>query len=97
MKRDGFGFDFAGNGGTQSVYKLGTKSGSSSSSFMTTLWHDIKHYIRKKVCRTREELIYRIQKFYRFKLTVERCRSYIDHLRTVIPIIIERRGDWSDC
>jgi len=30
MKIDGSGFDFAGKGGTQSVYKLGTESGSSS-------------------------------------------------------------------
>jgi hypothetical protein len=38
-----------------------------------------------------------VYKFYRFKLTVETCCSYIDHLRTVIPIIIERRNDWSYC
>jgi hypothetical protein len=29
----------------------------------------------------------------RCKLTVDKCSNYIDHLRTVIPIIIERRGE----
>jgi hypothetical protein len=56
-----------------------------------------KALYKKNVCRTREELICGIQKFFRYKLTTERCRSYIDHLRIVIPIITERRGDWSDC
>ena len=59
------------------------------------LWAAIKHYIRKKPCKTAEDLVYRIQQFMHYKLSDYKRRNYINHLRTVIPIIIERRGDWS--
>ena len=49
--------------------------------------------IKPMFVKTEEDLIYRIQKFMRCKITVNKCSNYIDHLRTVIPIIIERRGD----
>jgi hypothetical protein len=60
------------------------------------LWADLKHYLRKKPSSTKEELVNRIQKFFRYKLSAEKCTNYINHLKTVIPIIIERHGDWSD-
>jgi len=58
---------------------------------------EIKRYVRKRPCRTAGDLVYRIQKFFRFKLDVAKCRAYISHLRKVLQIIIDRRGDWSDC
>ena len=61
------------------------------------LWAEIKRYVRKRPCRTAGDLVYRIQKFFRFKLDVAKCRAYICHLRKVLQIIIDRRGDWSDC
>ena len=47
--------------------------------------------------KTKQDLVHRIQKFFQYKLTPEKCQNYINHLRTVIPIIIERKGDWSGC
>ena len=61
------------------------------------LWADVKRYIRKRPCKTASDLVYRIQKFFKYKLTVNKCRAYISHIHKVLQIIIDRKGDWSDC
>ena len=61
------------------------------------MWHDLKFYIRKKQCHNLAELNYRIQRFFRYKLTVQKCRQYIDRIKAVLQIIIDLEGDWSDC
>jgi transposase len=61
------------------------------------VWHELKSYIRKKTCLNLDSLIYRIQKFFHYKLTAEKCLNYINRIEKVCDIIIERRGDWSDC
>ena len=61
------------------------------------MWHDLKFFLRKKQCHTIAELNYRIQQFFQYKLTIAKCRSYIDRILDVLNIIIERKGDWSDC
>ena len=61
------------------------------------VWHEMKVYSRKKPSRTIEDLVYRIQKFFHYKLTPEKCSQYINRLKEVMKIVIERDGDWSDC
>ena len=62
------------------------------------VWADCKRYIRKKLCKTEEELSYRIHKYFKYKLTVKKCQNFVNNLiKVVIPTINERKGDWSDC
>lgn len=61
------------------------------------MWHDLKFYIRKKQCNTIADLNYRIQQFFQYKLTIAKCQSYINRIIEVLDIIIDRKGDWSDC
>ena len=61
------------------------------------LWADVKRYIRKRPCKTASDLVYRIQKFFRYKLTPVKCMNYINRIGKVCDIIIARNGDWSDC
>ena len=60
------------------------------------MWAELKRYIRKKPCRTTADLVFRIQKWFHFKLTVQKCRDYINHIHEVLQIIIDRKGNWSD-
>ena len=53
------------------------------------LWHELKEFIRREVKRkTKEELIKGIEKFWD-QVIVERCNKYVNHLRIVIPRVIE--------
>ena len=56
------------------------------------LWHALKEYIRGvKKTRVKEELISGIEKFWQ-RVSVEKCRKYIGHLKKVIPRVIEVEG-----
>ena len=56
------------------------------------LWHELKHHLRKRVKpRTAEQLEDGIQGFWA-GLTPERCCRYIDHLKRVVPKVIECEG-----
>ena len=59
--------------------------------------HELKTYLRKKQCSNLDELIHRVQKFFHYKLTPDKCYNYINRIEKVCDIIIERGGDWSDC
>lgn len=61
------------------------------------VWHELKDYLRKKQCLSLFSLNYRIQKFFRHKLTPVKCLNYINRIEKVCDIIIARNGDWSDC
>ena len=52
------------------------------------VWADCKRYLRKKLCETKEELIYRIHKYFKYKLTVKKCQSFINHLIKVNDFFI---------
>ena len=57
------------------------------------LWHELKHYIRNTAKpRTKEELLQGIKAFWK-TVTAEKCRRYIDHLRKVIPKVLEVKGE----
>ena len=47
------------------------------------VWADLKRFLRKKELKTREEICDRVELFYRNYLTVEKCRAYIGHVKTV--------------
>ena len=47
------------------------------------VWADLKRFLRKKLLKTREEICDRAEIFYRHCLTIEKCRSYIGHVKTV--------------
>ena len=57
------------------------------------MWHELKHYIRTTVKpHTKEELIQGIQSFWA-TVTPEKCCRYINHLRKVIPKVLEVNGE----
>ena len=56
------------------------------------LWHELKEFIRRETKpKTKEELIKGIEAFWG-SITVEKCNRYINHLRKVIPRVIELEG-----
>ena len=59
------------------------------------LWHELKEYIRRVVKpKVKQELLDGIQEFWK-TVTVDKCRRYIGHLKTVIPKVIELEGEAS--
>ena len=56
------------------------------------LWHELKEYNRHVVKpTTKEELIDGIKQFWE-TVTVAKCNKYINHLRKVLPKVIELNG-----
>ena len=58
------------------------------------LWHELKYYLETRIKpKTKEQLIGGIKKFWRNKVTVEKCGKYIDHvLYKAIPAVVEACG-----
>ena len=57
------------------------------------LWHELKEYIRRvKKPRTKEELIDGIKEFWD-SVTVTKCLKYINHLKEILPKVIELNGN----
>jgi hypothetical protein len=57
------------------------------------LWHELKEYIRREVKPTRkQELIDGINSFWS-TVDVAKCCRYINHLKKVIPKVIEVHGE----
>ena len=58
------------------------------------VWHEMKEYIRGKVKpKTKDQLVDGIRRFWSRRLTVEKCKKYIYHVKKVIPAVIENEGD----
>lgn len=56
------------------------------------VWHQMKQYLRKNVKpSTKDELIRGIKESWKLITSVQ-CNRYIDHLRKVIPAVIEKEG-----
>ena len=56
------------------------------------VWNELKVHLRKKVKpSTKAELIYGITNFWA-NLTAERCERYINHVRTVQPVVLLKWG-----
>ena len=57
------------------------------------MWHELKEFNRREVKpKTKEELVAGIIKFWD-TVTVEKCKKYINHLKKVIPRVIELNGE----
>lgn len=56
------------------------------------LWHELKNYIRVVKPSNKQAFIQAIGKFWREKVTPEKCRKYIDHVVKVLPHVIVRNG-----
>jgi len=57
------------------------------------LWHELKDYLRGTIKPNNlSELKNGIASFWREKVTVDKCRSYIKHVVSVIPCVIENKG-----
>ena len=57
------------------------------------LWHELKEYIRRDVKpRNKEQLVDGITQFWA-TVDTHKCCRYIDHLKKVLPRVIERSGD----
>jgi len=59
------------------------------------VWSDLKRFIRERNCVNIDDLVVSIRLFEQ-KMTPEYNRRYIEHLRKVLRVIIQRNGDWSD-
>lgn len=56
------------------------------------LWAELKWYLRTKVKpMTKNQLVAGIKEFWK-AVGKEKCRKYINHLRKVIPAVIEQKG-----
>ena len=57
------------------------------------LWHELKEFIRREIKpTTKDQLVHGIKAFWK---TVDKakCNKYIDHLKKVVPKVIELDGD----
>lgn len=53
------------------------------------MWHELKHFIRTIVKpQNKEELFQGIKTFWA-TVTPEKCSRYVDHLKKVIPRVLE--------
>ena len=56
------------------------------------IWHEMKEYIRREVKpKIKQELIDGIHNFWK-TVDVPKCKKYIQHLRKVLPRVIELEG-----
>ena len=55
------------------------------------LWHELKEYIRREVKPHTKELVDGILAFWK-TVDVNKCKKYINHLRKVVPKVIEVDG-----
>ena len=56
------------------------------------IWHEMKEYIRREIKpKNKQELVDGIVTFWR-TVDVQKCNKYINHLKKVIPKVIELNG-----
>ena len=56
------------------------------------LWHELKQFLRREIKpKTKDQLVDGIKVFWE-TVNIEKCRRYIDHLRKVVPKVIELEG-----
>ena len=56
------------------------------------LWHELKEYNRQVIKPTmKQQLINGIQQFWE-TVSIDKCKKYINHLKKVLPKVIELNG-----
>ena len=78
-------------------YKVKLPPYSPDINIIELVWAELKRFLRKRMLTTKQEVVDRAQLFFDRNLTLEKCRNYIRRVNTVLQIIIEKNGDWSDC
>ena len=74
------------------VYWWRTPAESPDCNPIENLWHEVKEFIRREVKPTsKQELIDGILSFWD-TVDVDKCLTYINHLRKVLPKVIEKKG-----
>ena len=57
------------------------------------MWHELKEYIRREIKpTTKDQLVHGIKLFWE-TVDTAKCNKYIDHLKKVVPKVIELDGD----
>jgi len=57
------------------------------------LWHELKHFLWTIVKpTTKEQLLEGITRFWKERMTAEKCTMYINHLKKVVPMVIQHQG-----
>ena len=75
------------------MYLFRTLPESSDCNPIENLWHELKHFIRTVVKpQNKDNLIQGIRMFWA-KVTPKKCCRYIDHLKKVIPKVLEVIGE----
>ena len=58
------------------------------------VWSHLKQFLTYTVKpKNKKELVDGIKLFWKQKLTITQCKKYIDHIKRVIPAIIEKNGE----
>lgn len=58
------------------------------------VWHELKEFLRNEwKPHNLQELKDGITRFWNTRMTPEKCRRYISHLRKVVPKIVELKGE----
>ena len=74
------------------VYWWRTPAESPDCNPIENLWHEVKEFIRREVKpTTKQELIDGILSFWD-TVDVDKCLTYINHLRKVLPKVVEKKG-----
>lgn len=60
------------------------------------MWADLKRFVKKRRCYFVDDLAKVIREFEK-KLTPQYCQGYIQKLKKVMQIVIDRNWAWSDC
>jgi transposase len=56
------------------------------------VWHQLKVYLQKHKPSCKSELVAGIKKFWKEKMTVAQCRRYVEHVQTVLPLVVQSSG-----
>ncbi|CAB4010357.1 Gastrula zinc finger [Paramuricea clavata] len=91
-------FEKGMGGGEEAVNWWKTPPESPDLNPIELVWHELKHHLRTIVKpRTKDALVDGITQFWAEVMTVEKCKRYINHVKKVLPIVVEREGRASGC
>lgn len=55
------------------------------------LWHELKEFVRSTKPQSKDDLVWTIKAFWR-TVSIAKCNRYINHLKKVVPRMIEVEG-----
>ncbi|WAR19464.1 hypothetical protein MAR_001302 [Mya arenaria] len=56
------------------------------------LWANLKTHMYRRACTTVYELVAAITKYWKSKVTAEKCNRYIDYVFKVAPVCVVMKG-----